>query len=124
MDERASDLLSAIAADLDAWFGRESSPDAMHVSSVERVETGRSGFLYGVTLNTPDAAQRCVLRLPPPGVRPIGPADVMRQGRIMSALHEVGFPVPQILAQSSDPVVLGRPFVLMERVAGTPVDLA
>jgi aminoglycoside phosphotransferase (APT) family kinase protein len=124
MDQPASDLLPAIATDLGAWFERESSLDGVRVSGVERIETGRSGFLYGLTLNTPNAAQRCVLRLPPPGVRPVGPADVARQGRIMSALHEVGFPVPPIVAQSSDPVVLGRPFVLMERVVGTAVDVA
>jgi aminoglycoside phosphotransferase (APT) family kinase protein len=124
MDHATSDFPSAIAADLSAWFAGDSSLGDVHVSAVERVETGRSGFLYGVTINTANAVQRCVLRLPPAGVRPVGPADVMRQGRIMNAIHEVGFPVPRIVAQSSDPVVLGRPFVLMERVDGTQVDVA
>jgi aminoglycoside phosphotransferase (APT) family kinase protein len=124
MEHPASDSPSAIAADLRAWFQRESSLDEVHVSGVERIETGRSGFLYGVTIDTATGVERCVLRLPPPGVRPIGPADVVRQGRIMSAIRETGFPVPRIVAQSSDPAVLGRPFLLMERVTGTQADVA
>jgi aminoglycoside phosphotransferase (APT) family kinase protein len=42
----------------------------------------------------------------------------------MSALHDAGYPTPLIVAQSADPVVLDRPFVLMESVQGTSVDTA
>ena len=59
-----------------------------------------------------------VLRLSPPGARPSGPADMARQARIMSALSDAGAAVPRILASSAEPVLDGRPFVLMERVEG------
>jgi aminoglycoside phosphotransferase (APT) family kinase protein len=65
-----------------------------------------------------------VLRLPPPGARIAGPADVVRQGKIMSALHSAGLPVPAIRAMSSDPAVDGRPFILMEAVEGTRIEKA
>src|SRR6266851_3306977 len=54
------------------------------------------------------------LRLLPPGARIAGPADVIRQGRIMAALHAAGQPTPDIPLLVSEPVVDGRPFVLME----------
>jgi aminoglycoside phosphotransferase (APT) family kinase protein len=65
-----------------------------------------------------------VLRLPPPGARIAGPADVVRQGRIMAALHTAGLPTPAIPAMSSDPVVDGRPFILMEAVDGVRIEQA
>jgi aminoglycoside phosphotransferase (APT) family kinase protein len=42
----------------------------------------------------------------------------------MRALAEVGVPVPRILAVSSDPVIDGRPYVLMERVHGVGIEAA
>ena len=65
-----------------------------------------------------------MLRLPPPGARIAGPADVVRQGRIMAALHAAGLPMPAIPAMCSGPVVDGRPFMLMEAVEGTRIEKA
>ena len=83
---------------------------------------GHSGFTYLVRASEANTARRLVLRLPPPGARPVGPADVVRQGRIMAALAGQGFPVPAVLAASDEPVVDGRPFVLLEHVAGRRVE--
>ncbi len=49
---------------------------------------------------------------------------VVRQGRIMAALHTAGLPTPAIPAMSSDPVVDGRPFILMEAVDGVRIERA
>src|SRR5207237_1094529 len=79
-----------------------------------------SGFTYWVELS----GRRAVLRLPPPGARIAGPADIPRQGRIMQALHAQGLPVPGIIAMSAEPVVDGRPYVLMEALAGERIEAA
>jgi len=89
-----------------------------HVQSLEAVPQGHSGFTYFVKTDGGDF----VLRIPPPGTRIAGPADVVRQGRIMAALHDAGLPAPAILMMSIDPVIDGRPFILMERVEGARIE--
>ena len=86
--------------------------------SVAPIPEGHSGFTYFVTAGE----TRYVLRLPPPGARIAGTADVMRQGRIMAALHDAGLPTPAVPIISEDPIVDGRPFVLMEQVAGERIE--
>jgi len=90
------------------------------VRAVRAIPEGHSGFTYWVELD----GRRGVLRLPPPGARIAGPADIPRQARIMAALHQLGLPVPAIVATSEDPIVDGRPFVLMEAVPGNRVEQA
>jgi prepilin-type processing-associated H-X9-DG protein len=90
------------------------------VLEVRPIPEGHSGFTYWVQLQ----GRRAVLRLPPPGARIAGPADIPRQGRIMQALHAQGLPVPAILAMTDEPAVDGRPFVLMEAMPGERIELA
>jgi aminoglycoside phosphotransferase (APT) family kinase protein len=90
------------------------------VLDVQPIPEGHSGFTYWVELN----GRRAVLRLPPPGARIAGSADIPRQGRIMQALHARGLPVPGIIAMSSDAVVDGRPYVLMEALLGERIEAA
>src|SRR5258708_1626827 len=95
----------------------------LELSSIDAIPEGHSGFTYFVTASDGGWAQRYVLRLPPPGARITGPADVLRQGRIMAALNEQGLPTPRIVANEEDPTVLdGRPFCLMEAVEGTRIE--
>jgi aminoglycoside phosphotransferase (APT) family kinase protein len=89
------------------------------VSRVEIIPEGHSGFTYWVDFG---GGERAVLRLPPPGARIAGPADIPRQGRIMKALSEAGLPVPHILAMNDGPVVGGRPYVLMEQIDGDRIE--
>ncbi len=96
----------------------------LRVISVEPIPEGHSGFTYFVNVEDGDGPSRYVLRLPPPGARIAGPADVVRQGRIMSALHDAGLPTPATPVMSSDPAVDGRPFILMEAVDGTRIEKA
>jgi aminoglycoside phosphotransferase (APT) family kinase protein len=88
------------------------------VLSIEAAPEGHSGFTYFVQADDGEY----VLRVPPPGTRIAGPADVVRQGRIMAALHDAGLPTPAIRMMSSDPVIDGRPFILMERLAGARIE--
>ena len=92
------------------------------VNSIEPIPEGHSGFTYFVDVEDGDVQARYVLRLPPPGARIAGPADVVRQGRIMSALRSAGLPTPAIRMMSADPTVDGRPFILMEQVDGIRIE--
>jgi aminoglycoside phosphotransferase (APT) family kinase protein len=102
---------AAIAADLGAYLGQE-------VASVRPIPEGHSGFTYWVDLD----GRTAVMRLPPPGARITGPADIPRQGRLMDSLHRAGLPVPALLAMSDEPVVDGRPFYLVEAIDGMRIE--
>jgi aminoglycoside phosphotransferase (APT) family kinase protein len=88
------------------------------VRSVRVVPEGHSGFTYWVELD----GRRAIMRLPPPGARIAGPADIPRQGRLMDALHRQGLPVPAVLTMSDQPVVDGRPFYLVEAIDGERIE--
>jgi len=113
-----------IRQDLETQLREKLGRADLRVTAVEPIPEGHSGFTYFVTIESSDGSTRYVLRLPPPGARIAGPADVVRQGRIMSALHAAGIPGPAIPAMSSDPVVDGRPFILMEAVDGVRIEQA
>lgn len=108
--------LQALADALEAAW-----PGARRVS-LRPIPESHSGFTYWVEAERDGEPTEGVLRLPPPGARPAGPADVSRQARIMTALAATAVPVPEILAFSAEPVIDGRPFVLMSKVAGDPLD--
>jgi aminoglycoside phosphotransferase (APT) family kinase protein len=117
-------MTEQIRQDLETQCREKLARPDLRVTAVEPIPEGHSGFTYFVTVETSDGATRYVLRLPPPGARIAGPADVVRQGRIMSSLHAAGLPTPAIPAMSSEPVVDGRPFILMEAVDGTRIERA
>lgn len=113
-----------IREDLEIQCRQRLARPRLRVVSVDPIPEGHSGFTYFVTIHDSDGPARYVLRLPPPGARIAGPADVVRQGRIMAALHDAGLPAPPILAMSSEPVVDLRPFVLMQAVEGARIEQA
>jgi len=113
-----------IRQDLETQCRERLARPQLRVISVEPIPEGHSGFTYFAEIEDKDGPSRYVLRLPPPGARIAGPADVVRQGRIMSALHDAGLPTPAIPIMSSDPVIDGRPFILMEAVDGMRIEKA
>jgi aminoglycoside phosphotransferase (APT) family kinase protein len=113
-----------IREDLQAQCRERLGRPRLRVLSIEPIPEGHSGFTYFVSIDDGGGPRRFVLRLPPPGARIAGPADVVRQGRIMAALHAAGLPVPAIPVLSAEPVVDGRPFVLMEAVEGDRIEKA
>jgi aminoglycoside phosphotransferase (APT) family kinase protein len=111
-----------IREDLETQCRRRLGRPQLRVLSVDPIPEGHSGFTYFVAIEDGDQRARYVLRLPPPGARIAGPADVVRQGRIMAALHSAGLPTPAIPLLDHEPVVDGRPFILMEAVDGTRIE--
>src|SRR5205823_14553971 len=108
--------MEPIRTDLEGQLRTAWKEPGLVVGEIEPIAEGHSGFTYWVDLERPSGRRRYVLRLTPPGARPSGPADVARQGRIMAALHGRGLPVPAIPAVSAEPVIDGRPFVLLEAI--------
>lgn len=84
--------------------------------SAELIAGGKSNLTYALT----DGTQTWVLRRPPMGHVLATAHDMAREFRVMSALQGTGVPVPRTDAFCDDPEVIGAPFYLMERVAGTP----
>ncbi len=106
-----ADREELIRSDLERFLGEA-------VSAVQVIPEGHSGFTYWVDLG----GHRAVMRLPPPGARIAGPADIPRQGRLMAALNRQGLPVPRVLTMSDQPVIDGRPFYLVEAVDGLRIE--
>jgi aminoglycoside phosphotransferase (APT) family kinase protein len=115
-------MTEQIRQDLETQIREKLGRPDLRVTAIESIPEGHSGFTYFASVEDGDGPARYVLRLPPPGARIAGPADVVRQGRIMSALHAADLPTPAIPAMSSDPVVDGRPFILMESVDGQRIE--
>lgn len=80
------------------------------------IEGGRSNLTYLVT----DGSSRWVVRRPPLGHVLATAHDMVREHRVLTALHPTAVPVPQPLLLCQDLEVLGAPFYVMEYVEGTP----
>jgi len=82
---------------------------------------GHAGFGYSFLLNRATAggpSGKLVLRVAPEGTRIAGPADVVRQARIMESLADTDVPVPPILWYGDEPEFFGRPYFVDGFVEG------
>jgi aminoglycoside phosphotransferase (APT) family kinase protein len=77
---------------------------------------GKSNLTYLVTDGTHDY----VVRRPPLGHVLATAHDMAREYRVMDALAPTDVPVPAMVALCEDTDVIGAPFYVMQRVAGTP----
>ncbi len=116
--------MDAILDGLRAHLPRLTGEKGLELEGVVPIPEGHSGFTYFVDGSVDGSPRRWVMRVPPPGARIAGPADVLRQGRIMAALHGAGLPVPAVPVICEDGAILGdgRPFILMEAVAGERIE--
>jgi aminoglycoside phosphotransferase (APT) family kinase protein len=97
------------------WL-RHSVPEFANASiiSSQRFSGGQSNPTYAVAID----GVRLVLRKKPPGQLLAGAHAVEREFRVISALHEAGFPVPRPVALCEDVAAIGTAFFLMEHVDG------
>jgi aminoglycoside phosphotransferase (APT) family kinase protein len=121
----ALEALEALRPDIEAHCrARFDVPDAAFASA-EPIPGGHSGFTYRVRVTGSGLDRRLVIRIAPPSAQPRGPADVVRQGRIMAALHDQGVPVPAVpLVVDGSETRAGRPFIAMDEVPGFDVEEA
>src|SRR5260370_47640 len=102
---------------LSAYLERESFSRGRKIS-VEQFPGGHSNLTYLLTL---DGADDYVLRRPPLG--PVAPKahDMVREYRLLCAVHPVFPPAPEPARLCEDIAVIGAPFYLMERRRGLVV---
>ena len=85
-------------------------------------EPVRARFLSGGTQNEIYEIRRgeecCVIRIPPPGAPADRDKGILREWRIIEALHDTEVPCTPAVAVCADASVLGRPFYLMGYVDG------
>ena len=83
-----------------------------------RVMPGHAGFSWGCTFVHRGGEQALVLRLPPPGVRYAGNADILRQGRFVAALAGTSVPVAPVRWMGDDERWFGRPYLFVDLLPG------
>jgi aminoglycoside phosphotransferase (APT) family kinase protein len=86
-----------------------------------RMAMGQSRAMYRLDVapvSDPQASRALVLRIEQWGL--LG-TDSRDEVRIMRALHDVGYPVANVLAYEPGDALLGQPFFLMEFVEGSSV---
>jgi aminoglycoside phosphotransferase (APT) family kinase protein len=105
---------------LQSWLDRKHPGLFSGPLSASLITGGKSNLTYVVT----DGSRDVVVRRPPLGHVLATAHDMGREHRIMSALAGSPVPVPAMLAMCDDPDVIGAPFYVMERVAGTAYNRA
>jgi aminoglycoside phosphotransferase (APT) family kinase protein len=103
---------------LTAWLGTQLPDDDLRIEGLDRVEFGHSAEMMVLTIVTSTDRRDVVLRLRPRPPALLEPYDLKRQFHILRALEGTPVRVPRVLWLEESGDVLGRPFFVMERVAG------
>jgi aminoglycoside phosphotransferase (APT) family kinase protein len=94
-------------------------------AAVESISTlpGHAGQSYSFDLIAHGRRQKLVLRIAPEGVRIAGPADVVRQARILASLAGTSVPVPEIKWFEDESSNFKRPYFVASFVTGDKLAL-
>ncbi|MGJ9413113.1 phosphotransferase family protein [Aeromicrobium sp. CF4.19] len=104
--------------DLDAvrtWLDAERPGLLGDRLEADLITGGKSNLTYAVT----DGTTEVIVRRPPLGHVLATAHDMAREHRVITALAGTAVPVPRTFALCEDDSVIGAPFYVMERVAGT-----
>lgn len=109
-----------LGARLEHWLGEQlGAPGAVACDFGGAVPTGNSNVTMPFTARWSDETLELVLRMQVPDNQIFLDADVLREFRVLDALADAGVATPRPRWIEPDPSVLGHPFFVMERVAGT-----
>jgi aminoglycoside phosphotransferase (APT) family kinase protein len=102
------------------FIARQGSFASVKIENLKRMPGGasRETWSFDATIETGGSPNRRALVLRrDPGAHKI---DTSRRHEflVLSAAHEEGVPVPEVLWLGEDPAVLGAPFFIMERIDG------
>lgn len=103
-------------AALQNWLERERPELVTGPLTASLITGGKSNLTYTLSAGSRDY----VVRRPPLGHVLATAHDMGREYRVMAALAATNVPVPQMIAYCDDTDVIGAPFYVMEKVAGTP----
>jgi aminoglycoside phosphotransferase (APT) family kinase protein len=93
---------------------RRHFPNEAGALRVLQFPSGHSNLTYSLHLG----AKNLVLRRPPFGSKVKSAHDMSREFRVLSKLHSVYAPAPEVLLYCDDDSVLGAPFYVMEPIRG------
>jgi aminoglycoside phosphotransferase (APT) family kinase protein len=114
-----------VAAQLTALMRAKTGDAGARVHSIESLP-GHAGFSYSFVLerSTPTAkpSGKLVVRIAPPGVKISGPADIVRQARVMASLADTPVAVPPIIWYGDEPEFFDRPYFVGGFVEGFKLD--
>jgi aminoglycoside phosphotransferase (APT) family kinase protein len=102
------------AAALEPYL-RQHFPKESGVLEVRQFPAGHSNLTYSLKLGT----KELVLRRPPFGSKVKSAHDMSREFRVLSKLHSVYAPAPEVLLYCDDDSIVGAPFYVMQPVHGT-----
>jgi aminoglycoside phosphotransferase (APT) family kinase protein len=108
------------AAQLNALVRAKTGDPGARAHSLETLP-GHAGFSYSFILDRTDGrspAGKMVVRISPPGVKISGPADIVRQAKIMASFANSAVPVPPIYWYGDEPQFFGRPYFIGGFVEG------
>lgn len=96
---------------------------AMYVDEETKVSDvyampGHAGFAYGFSTESRGTVESWFLRLPPPNVKLVGTADVLRQVAVLNALDGSTVPHCSIKWSGDDPQWFGRPYFTVPKLEG------
>jgi aminoglycoside phosphotransferase (APT) family kinase protein len=103
---------------LTAWLRAQLADDDLLIEGLDRVEFGHSAEMLVFTVVTGAGRRDVVLRLRPRPPALLEPYELKRQFDILRALGGTSVRAPRALWLEESGDVLGRPFFVMERVAG------
>src|ERR1700723_3371687 len=95
-------------------FLRSHFPNETGALKILQFPSGHSNLTYSLYLG----AKELVLRRPPFGSKVKSAHDMSREFRVLSKLHSVYAPAPEVLLYCDDVSVIGAPFYLMQPVHG------
>ena len=112
--------IEEVTAQLTALVRAKTGDARARAHSLETLP-GHAGFSYSFVLERSDGgapAGKFVVRIAPPNVKISGPADIMRQGRIMASMAGTAVAVPPIVWIGDEPEFFGRPYFVGGFVEG------
>jgi aminoglycoside phosphotransferase (APT) family kinase protein len=93
---------------------RHHFPGETGTLQVRQFPSGHSNLTYSLQLGV----RELVLRRPPFGSKVKSAHDMSREYRVLSKLHSVYAPAPEVLLFCDDESILGAPFYVMEPIRG------
>ena len=105
--------IEQVTAQLTALVRAKTGDAGARAHSLESLP-GHAGFSYSFILERSDPgakpAGKYVVRIAPPGVKISGPADIVRQARVMASLADTPVAVPPIIWFGDEPEFFDRPY--------------
>lgn len=113
--ELATELEVRLREDVHRW-----RPGA-ELAALEPLTGGASSLTFVASV-TGAEADRVVVKVAPPGLAPVRNRDVLRQARLMRALHGTGVRVPRVLFEDGGQPPAVPPYLAMDLLPGQCVE--